>query len=167
MSSIGEGAALATAKVAAGFFGIALHLSSVHRAVAVLAAFYLAVAVLPWVAILFYLASCPFSGLSLRRDNLGEQNLKDGGARHCEDRADDAQQLSADEQRDDDRHRTDANLPFHHLGHEHVIFELLLQMKKTTTNRTLLSETVEPRRRWPESRKAPGRPPESARRRLR
>jgi uncharacterized membrane protein len=54
MSLIGEGAALATAKVAAGFFGIALHLSAVHRAVAVLAAFYLAVAVLPWIAILFY-----------------------------------------------------------------------------------------------------------------
>jgi uncharacterized membrane protein len=54
MSLIGQGAALATAKVAAGVFGIALHLSAVHRAVAILAAFYLAVAVLPWVAILFY-----------------------------------------------------------------------------------------------------------------
>jgi uncharacterized membrane protein len=54
MSLIGQGAALATAKVAAGLFGIALHLSAVHRAVAILAAFYLAVAVLPWVAILFY-----------------------------------------------------------------------------------------------------------------
>jgi hypothetical protein len=56
MSSMGEGAALATAKVAAGFFGIALHLTAVHRAVAVLAAFYLAVAVLPWLAILYYLS---------------------------------------------------------------------------------------------------------------
>jgi uncharacterized membrane protein len=54
MSLIGQGAALATVKVAAGFFGIALHLSAVHRAVAILAAFYLAVAVFPWVAILFY-----------------------------------------------------------------------------------------------------------------
>jgi uncharacterized membrane protein len=54
MSLIGQGAALATAKVAAGVFGIALHLSAVHRAVAILAVFYLAVAVLPWVAILFY-----------------------------------------------------------------------------------------------------------------
>jgi uncharacterized membrane protein len=54
MSLIGQGAALATAKVAAGVFGIALHLSAVHRAVAVLAAFYLAVAVVPWLAILFY-----------------------------------------------------------------------------------------------------------------
>jgi uncharacterized membrane protein len=54
MSLVGQGAALATAKVAAGLFGIALHLSAVHRAVAILAAFYLAVAVFPWVAILFY-----------------------------------------------------------------------------------------------------------------
>ena len=54
MSSIGEVAALATAKAAAGVFGIALHLSAVHKAVALLAAFYVAVAVLPWVAILFY-----------------------------------------------------------------------------------------------------------------
>ncbi len=56
MSAMGEGPALATAKLAAGFFGIALHLSAVHRAVAVLAAFYVAVAVVPWIAILFYLS---------------------------------------------------------------------------------------------------------------
>lgn len=55
MASIGEGAALTTAKLVAGLFGIALHLSSVHKAVAALAALYLAVAVLPWMAILFYL----------------------------------------------------------------------------------------------------------------
>ena len=54
MSAMGEGAGLATAKLAAGFFGIALHLSAVHKAVAVLAVFYVAVAVLPWLAILFY-----------------------------------------------------------------------------------------------------------------
>ena len=51
--TIGQAAGLATAKVAAGFFGIALHLSAVHKAVALLAFFYLAVAVVPWVAILF------------------------------------------------------------------------------------------------------------------
>jgi hypothetical protein len=56
MSSMGEGPALATAKLTAGFFGIALHMSAVHRAVALLAAFYVAVAVVPWVAILFYLS---------------------------------------------------------------------------------------------------------------
>ena len=54
MTLIGQGAALATAKGAAVFFGIALHLSSVHRAVALLAVLYLAVAVFPWLAILFY-----------------------------------------------------------------------------------------------------------------
>lgn len=54
MASMGEGPGLATAKLTAGFFGIALHLSSVHKAVALLAIFYLTVAVGPWVAILFY-----------------------------------------------------------------------------------------------------------------
>lgn len=55
MSAMGEGPALATAKLAAGFFGIALHMSAVHRAVALLAGFYVAVAIIPWVTILFYL----------------------------------------------------------------------------------------------------------------
>jgi uncharacterized membrane protein len=54
MLAMGQGAALAVAKVVAGAFGIALHLSSVHKAVAVLAFFYLTAAVIPWVAILFY-----------------------------------------------------------------------------------------------------------------
>jgi hypothetical protein len=54
MATIGQGPALATAKLTAGFFGIALHLSAVHKAVAILAFFYLAAAVIPWVAILFY-----------------------------------------------------------------------------------------------------------------
>jgi len=54
MALLGEGAALATAKAAAVIFGIALHLSSVHRAVAALAILYLAVAVFPWIAILYY-----------------------------------------------------------------------------------------------------------------
>jgi hypothetical protein len=53
MSVMGEGAALATAKGVAGGFGIALHLGAVHRVVAALAAFYIAVAVVPWIGILF------------------------------------------------------------------------------------------------------------------
>jgi uncharacterized membrane protein len=53
MGAIGQGPALATAKLAAGGFGIALHLSAVHKAVAVLAAFYLVAAIGPWVTILF------------------------------------------------------------------------------------------------------------------
>jgi hypothetical protein len=55
MTAMGDVPALATAKLAAGFFGVALHMSSVHRTVALLAAFYVAVAVVPWIAILFYL----------------------------------------------------------------------------------------------------------------
>jgi len=51
--SFGEAQALTGAKLVAGVFGIALHLSSVHRVVAGLAAFYFAVAVCPWVAILY------------------------------------------------------------------------------------------------------------------
>ena len=53
MASVGQVAGLATAKVAAGFFGVVLHLAAVHRAVAALAAFYLAAAVLPWIVVLF------------------------------------------------------------------------------------------------------------------
>jgi hypothetical protein len=54
MALMGEGPALATAKLTAGGFGILLHLSAVHKAVAYLALFYFVVAICPWVAILFY-----------------------------------------------------------------------------------------------------------------
>lgn len=53
MQTIGQGPALATAKLTAGLFGIALHLSAVHKAVALLAAFYVVVAIVPWLALLF------------------------------------------------------------------------------------------------------------------
>jgi hypothetical protein len=53
MGTLGDGPGLATAKLAAGVLGIALHLSDVHKAVALLAGFYLVVAVGPWVAVLF------------------------------------------------------------------------------------------------------------------
>jgi hypothetical protein len=53
MVSVGQGLALTATKVAAGAFGIGLHLAAVHRIVAVLTGFYLLVAVLPWIAILF------------------------------------------------------------------------------------------------------------------
>jgi hypothetical protein len=53
MGALGCGAGVATAKVAAGLFGIMLHQSDVHKAVAVLAGFYLVVAVAPWLALLF------------------------------------------------------------------------------------------------------------------
>ena len=53
MTSLGEGPGLATAKVTAGGFGIALHVAGVHKAVALLAGFYYVVAIGPWVAILY------------------------------------------------------------------------------------------------------------------
>lgn len=53
MLAVGQGPALATAKLTAGAFGIALHLAAVHRVVAVLTLFYVALAVLPWIGILW------------------------------------------------------------------------------------------------------------------
>ena len=53
MAALGCGAGVAAAKAAAGVFGIALHLIAVHRVVAALAVFYLAVAILPWIGVLF------------------------------------------------------------------------------------------------------------------
>jgi uncharacterized membrane protein len=53
MSYVGHGAALMGAKSIAGLLGIGLHLREVHGAVALLALFYLAVAVFPWMTILF------------------------------------------------------------------------------------------------------------------
>jgi uncharacterized membrane protein len=54
MTAMGEGPALAVAKLTAGGFGIALHMSAVHKAVAFLAIFYVVVAICPWIAILLY-----------------------------------------------------------------------------------------------------------------
>jgi hypothetical protein len=53
MLHFGEAAGLLGAKIVAAVLGIALHLREVHGAVALLAAFYLTIAVLPWTAILF------------------------------------------------------------------------------------------------------------------
>ena len=53
MNALGHGAGVATAKLAAGVFGVLLHLSGVHKAVAVLAGFYIVVAIAPWIAFLF------------------------------------------------------------------------------------------------------------------
>ena len=53
MATLGQGLALATAKTGAGAIGVGLHLAGVRRVVAGLAAFYLLVAILPWIAILF------------------------------------------------------------------------------------------------------------------
>jgi len=53
MVAMGQGPALAAAKLTAGFFGVVLHLTAVHRAVALLAGFYLIAAVVPWLVVLF------------------------------------------------------------------------------------------------------------------
>ena len=53
MTAMGQGLALTATKVTAGAFGIALHLVAVHRVVAVLATFYVIVAIVPWITILF------------------------------------------------------------------------------------------------------------------
>lgn len=52
MASMGHGAALVGAKTVAGALGVCLHLRQIHAAVAVLAGFYVAVAIVPWMAIL-------------------------------------------------------------------------------------------------------------------
>jgi len=54
IGAFGEGPALAGAKLVASSFGIALHLTAVHRIVAALTVFYLAAAILPWAHILFW-----------------------------------------------------------------------------------------------------------------
>jgi hypothetical protein len=54
MLRLGHGTALLVAKSIAASLGIALHLRGVHVAVAALVLFYVATAVLPWIAILFF-----------------------------------------------------------------------------------------------------------------
>lgn len=56
MVAFGMGPGLAGAKLVAGTLGIALHLTGVHRLVAVLTAIYLAAAILPWTALLLLAA---------------------------------------------------------------------------------------------------------------
>jgi hypothetical protein len=53
MAHLGHGLALVGAKTVAGILGCALHMRRIHSAVAALAVFYFAVAVVPWIAILF------------------------------------------------------------------------------------------------------------------
>jgi uncharacterized membrane protein len=53
MVTFGHGTALMLAKTVAAGLGILLHMRQVHGAVAVLSAFYIAVAIVPWTMILF------------------------------------------------------------------------------------------------------------------
>jgi hypothetical protein len=52
MVVFGVGPGLTGAKLVAGMFGILLHLSGVHRLIVILTAIYLALAVIPWTALL-------------------------------------------------------------------------------------------------------------------
>jgi uncharacterized membrane protein len=49
---LGEGLAVASAKLFAAMLGVVLHLRGVHRAVALLTALYVTAAVVPWAALL-------------------------------------------------------------------------------------------------------------------
>ena len=52
MASYGHGTALVGAKSVAGALGVCLHLCEIHAAVALLSGLYVAMAIVPWVAIL-------------------------------------------------------------------------------------------------------------------
>ena len=54
MVHLGHGTALMSAKIVAAVLGIGLHLRQVHSAVALLAVFYIAAAILPWTVLLFF-----------------------------------------------------------------------------------------------------------------
>lgn len=54
MGFVGEGPALAGAKIIAGSCGIALHRRAVHRVVALLTGVYVAVSIVPWTRLLFF-----------------------------------------------------------------------------------------------------------------
>ena len=54
MAAMGAGPALAGVKLLAGALGIALHLFGAHRLMALLTAIYMAGAILPWTALLWF-----------------------------------------------------------------------------------------------------------------
>jgi len=54
MTHLGHGLGLLSAKAAAAALGVCLHLHEIHSVVALLAGFYLTVAVAPWTLILFF-----------------------------------------------------------------------------------------------------------------
>jgi hypothetical protein len=54
IGAFGRGTALTAAKIFAGSLGVILHVTGVHRVVAILTGLYLAAAIGPWTAILFF-----------------------------------------------------------------------------------------------------------------
>ncbi len=57
MSTVGAAPALAGAKLLASSFGCILHLTNVHRTVALLSLLYISAAILPWIELLFWQAA--------------------------------------------------------------------------------------------------------------
>jgi hypothetical protein len=57
MGVAGHGPGLALAKLVAAGFGMVLHLTGVHRAVALLTMLYVSAAVIPWIAVLTFAVS--------------------------------------------------------------------------------------------------------------
>lgn len=56
MHAMGDGAALASAKITASALGAFLHLTAVHSVVAALSGLYLAAAVIPWIHVLYLMS---------------------------------------------------------------------------------------------------------------
>lgn len=54
MAALGQGVGLALVKLVASSLGVVLHVTGVHRVVAVLTGLYLAAAIVPWTALLFF-----------------------------------------------------------------------------------------------------------------
>jgi uncharacterized membrane protein len=54
MTTFGQGVALTGAKLVAAALGMCLHLREIHGAVALLTGFYIAAAIVPWTALLFF-----------------------------------------------------------------------------------------------------------------
>jgi len=54
MTILGQGAGLTVVKLVASSLGVMLHVTGVHRVVAVLTCLYLGAAIVPWTALLFF-----------------------------------------------------------------------------------------------------------------
>ena len=82
---------------------------------------------------------------------LGEEHLDDGSTRNGEDGAQNAEELAADQQRNDDRHGADANLARHDFRYQDVVFELLLDHEEHDDEEGLVQARLTTRRAQRES----------------
>src|SRR5262249_47357176 len=65
-----------------------------------------------------------------RKHDLPQYELDRGRRRHRDERADDAQESTADEGADDRRRRVDVHRPFHHSRVDQVVFHLLVDQEE-------------------------------------